>query len=415
MSEKPRIVLIPDTAWWVIGQMGKQVIARFNEKYDFYFLPTTLLCRRPDLVRDIVAAADVIHCMSDYDGIEFFAHFDRRELPPIVTWVHHVTQWNENQRLALEMSSALTVCTGEWKQLIEKQITRPIPITVVPHGIDTELFRRQSESRERFGIPPDRFVVGFVAKKGSDLDHGRKGTDVLFGVVRKAASSIPNFHLLMGGPGWEKDVASLQAQGISASGTGYIRKADLPALYSALDVYLVTSRVEGGPCTVLEAMSCETAVVSTRVGAVPQWIIDGVNGYSAEIGDVEGLLRGIMALYHSPEHNATIVREGRSTALAHSWSKSLSPLESVYDALTEKRRAPKGSTPGPHWMRKPDRLLRAACAADALLCVYGDIRAGSLKILPGLKMLREILSEQSLPEIVRGAAMVRRVPKSADR
>jgi len=413
MNEKPRIVLIPAIGWWVIGQMGKQIITRFNEKYDFYFLPTSVLYRRPDLVRDIVAAADVIHCMSDYDGIELFQHFDRRELPPIVTWIHHVTEWNPNQRLALEMSAALTVCTEGWKEFIEKQLAKPIPLTVVPHGVDTGFFRRQCVRPERFGIPPARFVVGFVAKKGSDLDYGRKGTDTLLDVVRKAASLVPNFHLVMGGPGWEKDVAELKALGISVSETGFIRKTDLPALYSALDVYLVTSRVEGGPCTVLEAMACETAVVSTRVGAVPKWIVDGVNGYSANVGDVEGLVRAIVALHRSPEHKAAIVRESRFTATAHSWSKTLSPLEGVYDALIEKRRAAGPPVPRPRWMRNPDRLLRTSSAADALLCVYGDIRAHSLKAIPGLKMLREILSGQSLPDVVRGAAMVRRIPKQS--
>jgi hypothetical protein len=158
-------------------------------------------------------------------------------------------------------------------------------------------------------------------------------------------------------------------------------------------------------------MACETAVVSTRVGAVPQWIVDGVNGYSAEVGDVEGLLRAIVALHCSPEHKAAIVREGRSTATAHSWSKTLSPLEGVYDALIEKRRATCPPAPRPRWMRDPDGLLRASSAADALLCVYGEIRTRSLKAIPGLKMLREILSGQSLPDVARGATMIRRIPK----
>ena len=48
MSGKPRIALIPDKAWWVIGEMGKQIAARFDGKYDFYFLPVGILPRRPN-------------------------------------------------------------------------------------------------------------------------------------------------------------------------------------------------------------------------------------------------------------------------------------------------------------------------------------------------------------------------------
>jgi hypothetical protein len=48
MNRKPRILLIPNLAWWVIGEMGKQIIARFGDKYDFYFVPERVLERRPD-------------------------------------------------------------------------------------------------------------------------------------------------------------------------------------------------------------------------------------------------------------------------------------------------------------------------------------------------------------------------------
>ena len=408
VNEKPRIALIPDRAWWVIGEMGKQIAARFGGKYDFYFLPMGVLSRRPDLLAGIVASTDIIHCLSDYDGIELFHNFDRHSLPPIVTWFHHVTNWNTSQQLSLEMSTALTVCTPEWKEVIARAVPRSIPITVVPHGVDPDFFHRRKVRASRFGIPPSRFVAGFLGNKGSDSDYGRKGTDVLLELARKAAAAIPNFHLVMGGPGWDKEVQALKAMGVSVSATGYLRKADLPALYSALDVYLLTSRIEGGPVTILEAMACETAVVSTRVGAVPRWIVDGVNGYSADVGDVDGLLAAIVALHRSPEHRTAIVQEGRATAAAHSWGEMLSPLEDVYDDLIRARRASGPPAPPPSWMNNPDALLRTSCAADALLNVYSRIRRHSLTLTKGLKLLHEMLYGLSPVDIGKGAAMIRR-------
>ena len=413
MNEKPRIALIPDRAWWIIGEMGKQIAARFGGKYDFYFLPAGILARRPDFLNAVVASADVIHCLSDYDGIELLRDHDRSELPPIVTWFHHVTQWNANQQLALEMSSALVACTPDWKQLLEQRVDGRIPITVVPHGVDADFFHRRKVRPSRFGIPRGRFVAGFLGNKGSDLDYGRKGTDVLLELARKAAAAIPNFHLVMGGPGWDKEVQDLKAMGVSVSATGYLRKADLPALYSALDVYLLTSRVEGGPVTILEAMACETAVVSTRVGAVPRWVVDGINGYSADVGDVDCLLAGILALHSSPEHRAAILRQGRATAVAHSWGKMLAPLEDVYDDLIRTRRAAGPSAPRPHWMNNPNALLRASCAADALLNVYSRVRRHTLTLAEGLKLLREMLYGLSPADIAKGAAMIRRFKRAA--
>jgi hypothetical protein len=158
-------------------------------------------------------------------------------------------------------------------------------------------------------------------------------------------------------------------------------------------------------------MACETAVVSTRVGAVPQWIVDGVNGYSADVDDREGLLAAIVALNQSPQHRASIVREGRSTAIAHSWGKTLAPLEGVYDVLIEKRRATGPPAPRPRWMNDPEGLLRASCAADALLKIYSQVRSRSLKVSTGLKILREMLHGLSLFDIAKGAAMIRRIPR----
>lgn len=413
MSERPRIALIPDKAWWVIGEMGQQIAARFGDKYDICFLPVGILARRPDLLRDLIGWADVIHCLSDYDGIELFIDFDRCKLPPIVTWFHHVTDWNANQRLALELSAALTVCTDEWKEFIERTAPKSTPVTVIPHGVDTGFFRSQEANPASFGIPSGRFVVGFVGSKGSDFDHGRKGIDVLLEVARRAAAAIPNFHLAMGGPGWEDEARYLKAAGVSASATGFIRKSDLPALYSTFDVYLLTSRVEGGPCTILEAMACETAVVSTRVGAVPHWVLDGVNGYSTEIGDAEGLLAAIVELHRSPEKRAAMARQARSTAVAHAWGQMLSPLEGVYDALIAERRALHVPEPRPRWMRDPAGLLRASCAADAFLNVYARIRRRALTVAGGLRLLREMLIGLSLADLVRGAAMLRRLPRES--
>jgi len=406
MDQKPRILLIPDVSWWVIGEMGKQIVRRFSSKYDFYLLPESVLERRPDLVKELARHVDVIHCIS-YETIALFRDFEPDSLPPIASWIHHVTKWEPLQQLAIERSAALTVCTDSWKAEIEKRLTRDIPITVIPHGVDTEFFHPKKVDGRRFGIPPGRFVVGFLANKGSARDQGRKGIDILFEVVRRAAKQIPNFHLVIGGPGWDEEVEELRALGISVSSTGYIRRADVPDLYCTLDVYLLTSRVEGGPCTVFEAMASETAVVSTRVGVVPQLMTDGVDGYSTEVDDVDALVSSIVKLYESPDKKASIGKNGRRTILERSWGAVLTPLESVYDALIQQRQHV-SELQRPSWMASPKDLHKSSSAADALLNVYGGVRTGKMKLHKGLRLLRELLDQHSFRDVVSGAMMIRR-------
>lgn len=406
MNPKPRILLIPNVSWWIIGEMGKRIISRFGNKYDFYFLPEAILERRPELLKTIVPAVDAIHCLNE-SSIGLFSNFEPQALPPIATWIHHVTQWSSDHQKSVERSSAITVCTHGWQRYIAERAPSTLPVTVVPHGVDSDFFQKRQVDRKGFEIPEDRFVVGFVGAKTSDSDGGRKGTDVLLDVLRKSGAQLPNLHVLLAGPGWDDELTKLRSQGISASASGYIRKTDLPLLYSALDVYLLTSRVEGGPCTVFEAMACETAVVSTRVGAVPELIVDGLNGYSTEIDDSEALQAAIVTLGRDLEKRIAIGRDARHTVSRMSWDVVLDPLEAVYDSLIASRRASGLPQPGPSWMNDPQSLLRASCAADALAHVLSRIRKRSITPKKGIYLLREMLDKQPLSDLLQGAAMLR--------
>ncbi len=408
MNPKPRILLIPNVSWWILGEMGKRIMERFSHKYDFYFVPETILARRPDLLDTLVGSVHAVHCLDDA-SIELFRNYDRDSLPPIATWIHHVTTWSPYHQLAIDRSSALTVCTRAWKNYLAQHASTQIEITVVPHGVDNHFFQRRNVRRQRFGIPPDRFVVGLVGSKGSDRDNGRKGIDIFLGVARQAAASLPNIHFLLGGPGWEEELAQLTAAGVSASATGWIRRSDLPFLYSALDVYLLTSRVEGGPCTVFEAMSCGTPVVATRVGAVPELIIDGVNGYSADVDDIDTLLTAIITLAQSPEHRIAIANNGHDAITSRSWGHVLAPLEDVYEDMIRKRAHKGFPCAGPRWMKHPAHLLHASCAADAVANVLPRIRKGTLGIFGAFGTLTELLDNRPIFDIPRGIAMLREV------
>ena len=403
MSRKPRILLIPNVAWWIIGEMGEQIIARFGDKYEFYLVPEGIFERRPDLLRAFIPAVDAIHCLNE-SSIELFRDLTPEILPPIATWIHHVTEWSPQHQLAAERSAALTVCTEGWKQDIARRVPPRLPITVVPHGVDLEFFRRREVPEGTFGIPSNRFVIGFLGTKGSDRDRGRKGTDTLLEVIRRSAAQLPDLHVVLGGPGWDSELADLRSLGVSVSATGYIPKADLPLLYSALDVYLMTSRVEGGPCTVFEAMACGTPVVATRVGAVPDLIVDGVNGYSTEVDDVDALVAGVAQLDRERERHREMAKHQRETVAQWPWSKALTPLEPVYDSLVQTGRQVER---GPAWMRHPAKIFRTSSSADAVAHLMVRVRGGKLRPFQALQSFFEMANTRSLLELLRGVAMLR--------
>ena len=67
--------------------------------------------------------------------------------------------------------------------------------------------------------------------------------------------------------------------------------------YHVLDVYLVTSRQEGGPKSVLESMAAGVPLVTTRVGQAPSLVTDGENGLLADVDDADALAAGVQRVH----------------------------------------------------------------------------------------------------------------------
>jgi len=371
----------------------------FEDEFDFFMLPEALLWRRKDLCEALWPHLSLIHCLNE-SSVGLVREFAEAG-PPIITWIHHVTQWLPYHERAVQESSALIACTPGWKSAIEEFSAHRLPVEVIPHGVDSTLFN--PEARCRLVLPPHAFLIGFFATKGSDLDGNRKGIPVLIEVLKAAMPQIPNAHVVFAGPGWESVVADLGALGLSASCLGYVRRSDMPGLFASLDAYLMTSRVEGGPVTVLEAMACGTPVVATRVGLVPDVVSDGVDGFTAPVGDVAGLTAALVRLASDRDLAVRMGVAARRTAQSQSWESNLQPLREVYRRYA---RVPTSPVPAPVWTGDPGRFCEVAYAADGIGRTIDALRhhqpAG-----PAFRDLREMLAGTSFPDRLRGAAMVR--------
>lgn len=289
-------------------------------------------------------------------------------------------------RNAVEAAREIIVCTEDWKSRLIVEARPRAPVTVVPHGVDLELFRRVKSRCARFGIPDSKFVLGFVGSKRSDDDGGRKGLDTLETVLQLCARECPSLHISFLGLGWDDEVRRLQSLGVSANYVGFIRRTELPEFYSAIDAYIMTSRIEGGPCTVLEAMACQTPVVATRVGLVPEVITDGESGFTAPVADSVGLSAAVLALARSAALRTRVGAAARaSIAAVRPWNAVLECLSAPLQRMAS---LTAGLGPRPRLLSNASaKWLKGVCAVDGLMSVLLNYRRGTVSAGTSLRML----------------------------
>lgn len=155
----------------------------------------------------------------------------------------------------------------------------------VPYCVNPEIFRRlpgRDVIRRSLGIAAGDFVIGNFHRdsEGNDLRQPKKqkGPDVFFEIAKQLNGRIPHLVALLAGPRRHWLLSALRAEGIRVAFAGNEPGADddyarnilarerLNELYQALDVCVVSSRWEGGPYSVLEALAAGTAVISSPVG-----------------------------------------------------------------------------------------------------------------------------------------------------
>jgi len=200
----------------------------------------------------------------------------------------------------------------------------PSRIHVIPNGVDSDLFapRDRETSRKEVGVDdatPLLLAVGqLVPVKGFDL--------LLEAFARLTAPC--RLHIAGEGPGREELMRLAGKLGIAerVHFLGLIPHAELARHYSAADAFCLSSRNEGCPNVVLEALASGCPVAAASVGEIPHLIEEGVNGMLAAPQDPVSLGKAIERLLH-----ATLDREAvRRTVAARTWERVAACVQEVF-------------------------------------------------------------------------------------
>ena len=186
---------------------------------------------------------------------------------------------------------------------------RPQKWELIPNVIDTDTFAPREAGRVRMrkdlGIPDGAPLIGIVARLNPIKDHEtflRAAAQV--GAVHTAA------HFVIVGSGPPQRLATLQelasALGIQDKIQWLGARNDIPEIISAMDILTLTSRAEGFPNVIAEALACGTPCVSTDVGSARE--ILGPECNPPAPGDHTGIAHEILSALNTAGHDSQELR-----------------------------------------------------------------------------------------------------------
>ncbi len=263
----------------------------------------------------------------------------------VLTWFHVMP---DHPRIKYAKAAQKFVDTIHTASTITKEnlIEIGIPeekIVVIPLGVDLKLFRpisliEKQKIKEKLGVPKDKIVVGSFQKDGLGWGEGLepkwvKGPDTFVSVADEMKKDFPIFILLLG-PARGYIKRELAKRNIPYKHVFLRNYLEIPKYYNALDLYIVASRVEGGPKAILESMASGVPVISTKVGMATDIMKEGDNGLLAEVDDVADLSEKATSIIENKTLANQMVNNALNSIRKYSWDKiSKKYYEKIYSKL----------------------------------------------------------------------------------
>ena len=165
------------------------------------------------------------------------------------------------------------------------------------------------EIKEKYNIPEDAIVVGFVGRLGRE-----KGCNELFTAFKTLKEQFSNLKLLFVGPIEKEDTIEPDILDYFRTCDDIIktgRVTNVEKYMSAMDVFALPSYREGFGMSVIEASAMEVPVVATKYPGPSGGMVDGVTGIAVDVKDAEGLENAIKELISDKAKSEKMGKSGR--------------------------------------------------------------------------------------------------------
>ena len=288
--------------------------------------------------------ADVLHCHLPVAGI--VGRFAGRMAGVPVVYTEHnrleryhpLTRWATTRTYSLHRRTIAV--SADVAESIRAHVRRPrnkaeLVVDVIPNGIDVSAFSPEAVGAEglraTLGIPAEAPIVGTVA-----VFRRQKALDDWLDAARIVHERIPDarFVLVGDGPLRSELETRVDALGLRDAVRFPGLQSDVRPWLRIMDVYQMSSRFEGLPLALLEAMAMELPVVSTAVGGIPEVVVHGRNGLLVRQGRPQELAESTLSALADPALRRALGRGARSTVRERfSMERMSDRLEALYEEV----------------------------------------------------------------------------------
>ena len=214
--------------------------------------------------------------------------------------------------------------------------TEKVPVSVVDTvyyglAVDTEYNRHVIDARDEFGL----LLKGPLLVCAARLTE-QKGHKWLLRAFRSVVDQLPETSLLLLGDGplrehLEDTVVNLDlAKNVKFAGW----RTDVMNILPSTDLFVLASEWEGFGLAILEAMSFSLPIIATKVGGIPEVVLDGETGWLVKARDSDALAGSILAALSSPDKMLQCGQRGKLRVQdTFSVQKMIFDTEKIYNLL----------------------------------------------------------------------------------
>ncbi len=258
---------------------------------------------------------------------------------PTVTTIHGYTDSTPRnrlyglvQRMSLPAFDAVVAVSRPLATQLAARVDR-LRLHVIPNAfIPRMTLLDRTAARRRLGVHDDRFLIGWVGRMSRE-----KAPDIAIAAMHRLANLAPGaaMELAMIGDGPERE--GLQARCRKSRIESLVRwhglRHDAARLMAGFDLFVLSSRTEGTPMVILEAMAAHTPIVATRVGGVPD-VVSADESLLVPRDNPDALAAAMLRVMHEPTSaRARANRAAEIVATRYDGSAWLDRYATLYSRL----------------------------------------------------------------------------------